>query len=401
MKQNSSAGGDRTGRTGGSGKGSSPAIDLSKPISEFDRLTASGEIEHLSDAEFNKLANAANAAEAATGSLVLGQAQLDPNIETLTITPGDTDTTFINRQLLTEQIFAGDPLGVIYGGVRVTPKDPTDLNRGMPGFVPGFSDTDFYNYQQFDGVNSLLVDSELASILGSREAIAFQSDLASEFDLALGKVELANTFGNIGVATGGALFFRGTKLTQSISSEGLSIRNLSGSKLVSGSNTVRTLVPSKFTDHLGQVSEVYQRGNAVVKLSKVNNFLRPGGIEFTDSLKSELSSLLKARVNNQSQFVKGSEGANRIKELQNLARNSQKKHDANDILNRYGIENTEQGNNVIFDHLLDVGQTINQTNRVRYPSLLGAPKGNIGVNSTWTILPDGRAFLSTVHLTPK
>jgi len=57
-------------------------------------------------------------------------------------------------------------------------------------------------------------------------------------------------------------------------------------------------------------------------------------------------------------------------------------------------------NNLLINHLLDVGQTVSPTNRLWVPSLLEGPNGSLQVKSTWKIMNDNRAYLNTLMFVP-
>ena len=86
----------------------------------------------------------------------------------------------------------------------------------------------------------------------------------------------------------------------------------------------------------------------------------------------------------------------------NLTRpNKQRSAEMAKSLENAGLPDTPAVNDEIIRHLLEVGQRINEANRVRYPSEMSGSAGKVKLLSTWTILPDGRAYLSSINVIPK
>jgi hypothetical protein len=71
-----------------------------------------------------------------------------------------------------------------------------------------------------------------------------------------------------------------------------------------------------------------------------------------------------------------------------------------DILEKAGLTDTPENNKLITEHLLEVGNKVTPDNRTWVPSILKGPNGNLKVESTWKILNDGRAYLSTLKFKP-
>ena len=65
-----------------------------------------------------------------------------------------------------------------------------------------------------------------------------------------------------------------------------------------------------------------------------------------------------------------------------------------------GLEDTPSVNQKITEHLLEVGNAVTPENRVWVPSIIEGPKGKLRVESTWKILEDGKAYLTTLKLIP-
>jgi filamentous hemagglutinin len=69
-------------------------------------------------------------------------------------------------------------------------------------------------------------------------------------------------------------------------------------------------------------------------------------------------------------------------------------------LDNIGLADTPANNQLITEHLLRVGNKVTPDNRSWVPSVLKGPKGSLQVESTWKILEDQRAYLTTLKLMP-
>ena len=150
----------------------------------------------------------------------------------------------------------------------------------------------------------------------------------------------------------------------------------------------------------GKETTVGVRGNAYVQFDKVYKYARGKSITFTQEMEAELNALRQLRHKDQTGFGANVDKAFRLKKLQDLKRNYQRSIAMGETLRKAGFKDTEDANNTIISHLLDVGQHINVSNNVKYESILRGPNGNVKVLSTWKVLPDGRVYLSSIVLIP-
>jgi hypothetical protein len=116
---------------------------------------------------------------------------------------------------------------------------------------------------------------------------------------------------------------------------------------------------------------------------------------------AELKALKNERQTTRKEFDKDPSKAARIKKLEELRHNQERSLEMAKSLESAGLPDTPEVNEDIIRHLLEVGQNINENNRVRFPSELSGTAGQIKLLSTWVILPDGRALLSTVMVIPR
>jgi hypothetical protein len=163
----------------------------------------------------------------------------------------------------------------------------------------------------------------------------------------------------------------------------------------------RPLERKPFRTREGAQVEAVEQGQAIVPTGKVEVYPRGKVKPFTKDMAAELKTLKNERQTTRREFDKDPSKAARIKKLEDLKHNQERSLEMAKSLERAGLPDIPEVNEEIIRHLLEVGQNINENNRVRFPSELRGSTGKIRLLSTWVILPDGRAFLSTVIVIPQ
>lgn len=115
--------------------------------------------------------------------------------------------------------------------------------------------------------------------------------------------------------------------------------------------------------------------------------------------KQELRELNALRQNNRKLFDSNPENTERLKKLNKLNHNYDRSIDMATKLESIGLINTKENNDIVFEFLLDAGNEATMDNRTIL-SILEGPKGKLKMISTWTILPNGTKYLSTIKLIP-
>jgi hypothetical protein len=146
----------------------------------------------------------------------------------------------------------------------------------------------------------------------------------------------------------------------------------------------------------GKVIEAAVDGNGVVPLDKVNIYAR--GKVADDP--SKLRELQRFKQNNRKLFDADSNNAKLLDKLKKQRHNFDRSQGMKDQLENIGLLDTPENNQMLIEHLLEVGNKVTPKNREWVPSILKGPNGSLKVESTWTILDDGRAYLSTLKFIP-
>jgi hypothetical protein len=135
-----------------------------------------------------------------------------------------------------------------------------------------------------------------------------------------------------------------------------------------------------------------------VPTGKVEVYLRGKAKPFTPEMTDELRGLKHERQVARKVFDASPEKAARIELLERLQHNHQRSLEMSNSLTDAGLPNTGPANAEILQHLLEVGQQINEGNRVRFHSELAGAQRRVKLLSTWILLPDGRVLLSTLNV---
>lgn len=137
-------------------------------------------------------------------------------------------------------------------------------------------------------------------------------------------------------------------------------------------------------------------GRAIVPVDKVAAYARGNVVDS----RSQLRELQNLKQTSRKIFDADPNNNLLLKRLKDQKHNFERATEMAKNLNKIGLPNTEESNNRIINHLLDAGQKASKENRLDLPSILHGENGSLKVLSTWTIIDDGRAYLSTLKLIP-
>lgn len=136
--------------------------------------------------------------------------------------------------------------------------------------------------------------------------------------------------------------------------------------------------------------------NAIVPLDKVNIYARGKVPDVT----AELRDLQRLKQSDRKLFDASPENAKRLEQLKAQKHNLERSQDMGRHLDNIGFPDTPENNEALIKHLLDVGNKVTPEQRTWVPSTLTGPEGTLKVESTWKILDDQRAYLTTLKLIP-
>jgi hypothetical protein len=156
-----------------------------------------------------------------------------------------------------------------------------------------------------------------------------------------------------------------------------------------------------FRTREGAMVEAVEQGRAIVPTGKVEVYQRGKVKPFTKEMAQELKALKNERQTARKEFDKDPAKAARIKKLEDLKHNHERSLDMAKSLEGAGLPDTPAANDGILRHLLEVGQNVTESNRIQFRSELTGSRRKVKLLSTWVVLPDGRALLSTVMVIPQ
>jgi hypothetical protein len=133
-----------------------------------------------------------------------------------------------------------------------------------------------------------------------------------------------------------------------------------------------------------------------VPLDKVNIYSRGKVADVTE----ELRALQRFKQTDRKLFDADPSNAKLLDQLKAQKHNFDRSSDMARHLEGIGLSDTPANNQMIIEHLLQVGNKVTPENRLWVPSTLKGPNGNLQVESTWKILEDKRAYLTTLKLMP-
>lgn len=146
----------------------------------------------------------------------------------------------------------------------------------------------------------------------------------------------------------------------------------------------------------GKVINAAVEGKAIVPLDKVTLYAR-GKVP---DVREQYKALKKLKQTNRKLFDADPNNEKLLDKLKKQEHNLDRSTDMKRHLDNIGLDDTPDNNQIIIEHLLEVGQKVSPENRLWVPSLLEGPNGLLQVETTWAILEDGRAYLTTLKLMP-
>jgi hypothetical protein len=153
---------------------------------------------------------------------------------------------------------------------------------------------------------------------------------------------------------------------------------------------------SDYTLPKGNVTQVATNGNSIVQLTKVSEYAR-GKVP---DVAQELRDLQAFKQSNRKAFDADPSNASRLKKLKGMSHNYDRSNVMAQQLESIGLVDNAANNQLITEHLLNIGKTVTPENHKWVPSVLDGPNGQLKVETTWNVLDDGNVWLSTLLFKP-
>jgi hypothetical protein len=151
--------------------------------------------------------------------------------------------------------------------------------------------------------------------------------------------------------------------------------------------------------HGGPPIRCADRGSAQVPIDKVEKFGAGKSQEYPEQEHRELRLLKQTR---RKEFDSNPANEERLRRLNKLKHNHERSQAMAQAMRDVGLNpDAEADLRRITEHLLDVGQSVNDDNCTNLPSELDTPAGKLKILSTWKKTDDGKWYLSTLTYIPK
>jgi len=148
----------------------------------------------------------------------------------------------------------------------------------------------------------------------------------------------------------------------------------------------------------GKTITCAKQGSVLVPIDKVAIYAMGKVKKYPEE---ELRQLQELKQKDRKRFDASRENEWRLKEIKNLKHNYERSQEMFESIKKSGLADSVDGISTIIAHLLFVGEEVDVQSPVRHPSKLEGPLGNLKVLSTWTVLPDGMRYLSSLNIIPK
>jgi len=148
----------------------------------------------------------------------------------------------------------------------------------------------------------------------------------------------------------------------------------------------------------GKTIACAKQGSVLVPIDKVAIYAMGKVKKYPED---ELRRLQELKQKNRKSFDANPENKRRLKEIMKLKYNDERSQEMLESIKKIGIADSVDGISPIIAHLLSVGEEVDVQSPVRHPGKLEGPLGNLKVLSTWTVLPDGMRYLSSMNFIPQ
>lgn len=147
----------------------------------------------------------------------------------------------------------------------------------------------------------------------------------------------------------------------------------------------------------GKTVKVYSDAESIVPVDKIEKYVRGKVDVDISAVKKEIRELNEFKNTQRKLFDQNPDNAKRLETLKKMQHNFERSDAMRKSLEAIGLVDTPKNNQLIAEHLLNVGKQVTEANRLDVPSILQGPNGSVKVLSTWSIV-DGKPYLSTIKL---
>jgi hypothetical protein len=160
-------------------------------------------------------------------------------------------------------------------------------------------------------------------------------------------------------------------------------------------------IGAELVDHRaenGKIIPCVQKALIKIPIDKINVYCM-GKVPMYP--KEELQQLQRFKQSYRKQFDADPRNEDRLVFIRDrLRHNWERSQEMFETVKKVGWGDSAEVVDKIIAHLLYVGENVTVETRVRHSSQLSAPLGDLKVQSTWKMLPDGTKYLSTINFIP-
>ncbi len=165
--------------------------------------------------------------------------------------------------------------------------------------------------------------------------------------------------------------------------------------------TPSTELEAELVEHIaenGKIISCVQKDSVKISIDKVNIYCM-GKVPMYP--KEELQQLQRLKQSDRKKFDAEPQNEERLLFIRDrLKHNWERSQEMFETIKQIGWGDSVEVVDKIIAHLLSVGVGVSVETRVRNSSQLEAPLGDLKVQSTWKVLPDGTKYLSTINFIP-
>jgi hypothetical protein len=138
-----------------------------------------------------------------------------------------------------------------------------------------------------------------------------------------------------------------------------------------------------------------KKGNVLISITKISEYAM-GKVAIYPQ--KELKELQYLKQHSRKQYDQNPNNEKRLQQIKRLKHNYERSIAMLKVIESLGLNDSQETINIIIEHFLNIGQSINIENRINYKSEIIAPLGILIIESTWKILPDHQNYLVTINL---
>jgi len=159
-------------------------------------------------------------------------------------------------------------------------------------------------------------------------------------------------------------------------------------------------IDENFKTPFGSTITVARDSDVVINVGKVNTYTRNKVKPSLDEAKAELRKLREFKQQRRKEFDLDLNNEKRLKLVRDkLLHNAERSQEMSLTLERAGVPDTIQNNDLIVHKLLQAGKEVTPDN-TKVSTIFQGSNGDVKIQGIFQVLPDGSKYLNTVNIFP-